>query len=237
MKQKSFEAIHKIKEALRQWNIFEKVWLVVFVLIGILLSIVWESTLFQGFVFLTSILCLVLTAKGRLSAFVFGVFNSLGHGYLAFSNHLYGEMVLYLLFFFPTGILGFILWHRNIKKNHGLIMRKLSKKWMGIICILIFVLIWAIGFATSAIRAQYILYVYASTNVLSVVATLLTINRFREQWLLYIVLNLANILMWSIRLYHGNPDGLLMVIMWTAYLINALYGYYNWNQGVKEIKA
>lgn len=64
----------------------------------------------------------------------------------------------------------------------------------------------------------------------------LTLLRYREQWLLYITLNLFTILMWVIRLLHGSSDGILMIVMWSAYLINACYGFYNWSKGVKALE-
>ena len=42
--------------------------------------------------------------------------------------------------------------------------------------------------------------------------------------------------MWVIRLLHGSPDGILMIVMWSAYLINACYGFYNWSKGVKALE-
>jgi nicotinamide mononucleotide transporter len=63
------------------------------------------------------------------------------------------------------------------------------------------------------------------------------VRRFKEQWLVYIVLNLFTVLLWVIRTVEGSGEGLLMIVMWSAYLVNAVYGYYNWNKGVKEALA
>lgn len=63
------------------------------------------------------------------------------------------------------------------------------------------------------------------------------VRRFKEQWLVYIVLNLFTVLLWAIRLLEGSSEGMLMIVMWSAYLVNAVYGYYNWNKGAKEVAA
>ncbi|MNO03121.1 Nicotinamide riboside transporter PnuC [compost metagenome] len=63
------------------------------------------------------------------------------------------------------------------------------------------------------------------------------VRRFKEQWLVYIVLNMFTVLLWVIRTLEGSGEGQLMIIMWSAYLINAVYGYYNWSQGAKEAIA
>jgi hypothetical protein len=37
--------------------------------------------------------------------------------------------------------------------------------------------------------------------------------------------------MWGFRMMQGSPEGLLMMVMWLAYLVNACYGFYNWSKG------
>ena len=55
-----------------------------------------------------------------------------------------------------------------------------------------------------------------------------------EQWFLYISLNIFTVTMWSIRWCHGSPEGRMMVLMWSLYLINSFYGAIKWHQGVKR---
>ena len=46
--------------------------------------------------------------------------------------------------------------------------------------------------------------------------------RYREQWLLWIVLNIISIALWA--------ENTAMYVMYSAYLLNSLYGYYNWSK-------
>lgn len=64
------------------------------------------------------------------------------------------------------------------------------------------------------------------TTVLVVAAQLLMILRYREQWLLWIVINILSIILWA--------DTAAMYIMFSAYLLNSLYGYYNWSKLAKQ---
>ena len=41
--------------------------------------------------------------------------------------------------------------------------------------------------------------------------------------------------MWSIRMFNGSNEGSAMVIMWTIYLINSIYGYIKWNIGARKM--
>lgn len=224
------------KGLLKGWSLFELLWLGVFSVVAIILTMIWQDTLFGLTVFLTGVLCVVLTAKGNIWSYFFGFFNTLGYAYLAFSNNLYGEMGLNIMFFLPMNIVGFMLWKKHMTKEKQLEMRKMRLNgFIGIIGICM-IGIFGMGFALSQIATQNTPYIDATTNVLSIVATILTARRFKEQWLLYIVLNVFTIIMWSIRTVNGSPDGILMIVMWSAYLINAFYGYYNWSKGVETFK-
>lgn len=224
------------RNTFQSWKPFELIWLGTFIALSVVLTVLFHDSLLGFSAFLFGVICVVLTAKGNVWSYVFGYVNTVLYAYIAYRNGLYGEMGLNLFFFLPSGILGFILWKRNIRKAGQLIMRKLT--WRGnlltaAICI---ISIGVMGYGLSLIQGQNTPYIDATTNVLSIVATILTLLRYREQWLLYITLNLFTILMWVIRLLHGSPDGILMIVMWSAYLINACYGFYNWSKGVKALE-
>ena len=52
--------------------------------------------------------------------------------------------------------------------------------------------------------------------------------RYREQWLLWIIIDAITVVMWIL------VGDFIMVTMWAVYLINAFYGYYNWTKIAKE---
>jgi nicotinamide mononucleotide transporter len=73
--------------------------------------------------------------------------------------------------------------------------------------------------------------------VLSVVATFLMMWRYKEQWLLYILLNIVTIGMWFLRFRAGGAAGDLMILMWSLFLLNALFGYWRWHVGTKGARV
>ena len=64
------------------------------------------------------------------------------------------------------------------------------------------------------------------TTIITVAAQILMILRYREQWLLWIGLNILSIFLWA-----ETPA---IYLMYSAYLPNSLYGYYNWTKLVKR---
>ena len=58
--------------------------------------------------------------------------------------------------------------------------------------------------------------------MITVAGQLLMILRYREQWILWIALNILSIVLWA-----ENPS---MYLMFGAYLLNSVYGFYNWSR-------
>lgn len=219
---------------MKNWNLYEKLWLFLFVIVAIIITLYTKDSLFGFSVFLTGILCVVLAAKGNIWTYVFGMYNTFGYAYLAYSNELFGEMGLNLLFFAPMNVIGFLKWRKNMADDSVVEMRALSLKGFMVSIIISIVCILLMGFGLSFIPGQKTPYIDATTNILSIVATFLMTFRYREQWIYYIVLNVFTVLMWTIRWINGSSDGMIMVLMWSAYLINAVYGYINWTRGSKK---
>ncbi|WP_138494408.1 nicotinamide riboside transporter PnuC [Paenibacillus pinistramenti] len=225
-----------MKKDAKGWNLFEIGWLVLFTAIAAGFTMISKDSLFGFTVFITGVLCVVLAAKGSLMSYVFGMYNTVGYAYLAYTNGLFGEVMLNLLFFVPMNVIGFYMWKNN-RQGGKLAMRQMELKGLllvGAVCVSGCLLL---GFGLSFIQGQNSPYIDAATTVLSVAATFLMVWRFKEQWLVYIVLNLFTVLLWVIRMLEGSGEGLLMIVMWSAYLVNAVYGYSIWNKGAKEAAA
>jgi len=221
------------KKTLRYWRPFELIWIFVFCTVAIWITIASDDNLFGFAVFLSGVLCVVLVAKGSILNYPIGIFNTIGYAWLAWLNGLYGEVGLYMLFYLPMMVVGILMWRRHIDAGGIVVMKKLSFKgglFTMVICVLSTL---GLGFVLSQLSGQNTPYIDASTSVLSIVATILMVRRYRDQWTTYIVLNALSIIMWVFRLSSGSAEGALMIVMWSAYLINAFYGFHNWSKGAK----
>ena len=68
----------------------------------------------------------------------------------------------------------------------------------------------------------------SSSTIISVIANSLMLLRYREQWLLWIIVDVITVIMWLL------VGDFIMVTMWAVYTLNAFYGYYNWTKIAKE---
>lgn len=69
----------------------------------------------------------------------------------------------------------------------------------------------------------------AMSTVFSVIALIMQVARYAEQWLLWIIVNVVSVVMW-VLLIGKDSSAITMVVMWAAYLFNSVYGYYNWKK-------
>ncbi|CAD5299382.1 MULTISPECIES: nicotinamide riboside transporter PnuC [unclassified Imperialibacter] len=212
-----------------KWSPFEILFLSVFLIAAAYINFQADNGVFNFSVAASGILCVVLTAKGKVSAYFFGLYNTVSYAYLAHINGLYGELGLNLIFFTPMNFIGFFLWQKNLE--NGLVkMRKLTAMSGLLLTLSTIICTVILGYLLSLIESQNTPFIDASTNILSIAATILMTLRYKEQWLLYIVLNILTIIMWYQRHRSGSQEGEIMILMWVGYLINSFYGYINWSR-------
>ena len=181
---------------------------------------------------ITGVLAVVLIAKGKISNFAFGIINVSLYIYLSFTWKLYGDVMLGLLYTLPVQFIGFFTWKNRMGKNGVVKAKTMNGKQIGLLLVGSVTLI--------SLYAQFLVYLGgnspyldASSTILSIVAQVLMLLAFAEQWALWIIVNSISIIMWIIPASTGDSSAISMVVMWTAYLINAIYGYYNWRRMAK----
>lgn len=223
----------KVKNYFNDWTMFEKIWLAVFTLIEVYLFFAWHDTLIGMITMLTGIWCVVLVAKGKRLNFYPGVINAILYAYIAYQSRLYGEVMLNALYFLPMQFIGYWVWTKTIDKNDSVKARMLSS-WKRIALILgTGIAVYAYGLFLQRINGNFP-FTDATSTVLSVIAMILMTLRYGEQWMLWIFVNIVSIIMW-VGTYRQSGEGLSMIVMWSAYLVNAFYGMYNWNKMSKKV--
>ena len=217
----------------KNWTLFEKAWLIISTVIILILSILWDDTLLGTISSIAGIICVVLAAKGKIGTYVVGVVQCSTYGYIAYGYGLYGESMLNLLFYLPIQFIGFYLWFKNKKSpdeaayGEEIYAKRLTtKQWL---------------YTGAGILVAYISYSLFLSRiganlagldglavVLSVVAQILMIMRYAEQWILWIIVNVITIALWAIILVQQGGNDWTVFVMWCAFLVNSIYGYINW---------
>ncbi|TDM07689.1 nicotinamide riboside transporter PnuC [Macrococcus lamae] len=189
---------------------------------------------------ISGVVCVIMSAKGRLSTFLYGLIQAVSYGYISYHNQLFGEVGLQVVF----GVFQFIglyAWIKNMHTDHitddpavqevdsrGLNM--MNWVWTILATVIVYV---GVGFYLDNFTSAKQPFVDALAVGLSLVGQTLMTLRFKEQWLFWIVINIVSIFLWSRLMFINNEidaAGISMVAMWIAFLINSVYGYYYWKK-------
>lgn len=168
------------------------------------------------------ILSVVLCAKGKKSGFIFGLVNVIFYAIISFNNLYFGEVMLNTFFYIPMNIISYFIWskHNNIETQE-VKTRSLTVKQIIISGLIILVITFIYHLFLVSLGGA-MTYLDGLTTILSIFATLLMAARYAEQWLYWIIIDAITIVLWIVA---GSP---VMIVMWGAYLINAIYGYLCW---------
>lgn len=222
---------------LKGWTTFEKLWLGIFSAINIYLFFAWGDSLLGLISSMTGMICVVLVAKGKISNYYFGMIQAGTYAYISYSYGLYGEAMLNGLFYFPIQFIGIWLWNKNKAKasvkGEDVAVKTLTKKgWIYVI---------AISIVSSVVYAELLsiiggqqVRIDSVAVVLSIIAQVLMLKRYAEQWVMWIVVNMLSITLWLIVLLESGGNDWTMLVMWTAFLFNSVYGYINWLKMSKQ---
>jgi nicotinamide mononucleotide transporter len=221
--------INDIKhELFSGWTKFEAGWLLLFLAVQIGMYVIQPDSILAMISGIAGILCVVFVGKGKISNYFFGLIFAYTYFYVAWDNKFYGEMSTTLYVYIPAQFIGYFLWKANMHKEaeeESVIAKALDPKGWAVmltsvvVCSLLFITFLKTTDGNSVALDGV-------TTVLVVAAQLLMILRYREQWLLWIVINILSIILWA--------DTAAMYIMFSAYLLNSLYGYYNWSKLAKQ---
>lgn len=211
----------------------KNIWYIYFIiscLIVLIASISQHATLLMLISTLCGVIYSLLVAKNVKYSLLFGIVNVSTYGYILFTENIYGGFFINIFYSLPMLVYGYYNWNKASKKDdYGI--KKLSTKTRerGSIAIVITILIYSI--VLKLLGGSNIL-LDSISSILGYVGIYLLTNRYVEQWNIWIISNLANVVLW-IALTIEDISNLSFMIMWIVYFVNSFYGYINWNNKVK----
>ncbi len=224
--------IEFIKKELSGWGKVERILFPLTILLITVISLYMNDTK----VALVSAICgisyTILAGKGKISCYIIGICGTLCYSYLAWENGLYGNLVLYLAYYFPMQIFGIFRWSKHLKKDsQEIIKTKLSNRErilytavLTFACIICYFVLKNLNDANPVIDAV--------TSVLSVGGLILTVKRCIEQWYIWFIVNGLSTIMW-IEAYQNGSNCFATILMWGTYFILSIYFLYTWKKELK----
>lgn len=172
-------------------------------------------------------LATIICAKGKMSYYIWGFIQTIMFLILNLNLHLWvesAEQVYYLI----TMAIGVFVWKKNLnKKSETIAPQKFTVPMLIATLITLAVLSVCIYNIDVALGGAAPLLDTMSLSI-AIVANILCSFCYKEQWILWFVLDVVQTIMYFVI---GQP---IMAIMYIAWTINCIYGWYSWNKEKKE---
>lgn len=184
---------------------------------------------------LIGVTALIFVAKGhalgQLLTVVFAVF----YGIISFYFRYYGEMITYLGMTSPIAVLAMLSWLKHpYKKTAEVTVRQMTKKQVLIMLGLTVAITVAFYFVLKALGTANLFFSTISVAT-SFLAVYLTFMRSSFYAVGYMANDFVLIILWAMATAQDTRY-LPMIVCFTMFLINDLYGFINW-QAMKKRQA
>ena len=214
---------------LKNWTIFEKLFLVLGTISAFVLTYIFKGTWVDLCYTLLYFWTALLLAKGKYCCYIIGIISTFFYAFIAYNNSYYGEVIIAMCCTLPLTVIGLINWLKHQDSTNTVIIKEITKK--ELILVLISQAIMFVGY-------YYLLKVFNTNNLLvstfsvvaSIIATYLTARRSEYGFIGFIINDIILITLWSIPVFEGNTNIIPVVLCPVLLLINDIYGVYNWSR-------
>jgi len=206
-----------------------------FLIVGLAVQIVTYIISPQSVISLISgmfgICSVVLCSQGRILTYIFGFGQIITYTYICYTDSLYG-LIGINIFYFITQIYGIIIWRKRLYANKSEFMdavptRKVSWKMMVAIAVSVLALSALVGWLLATFTDDSQPYLDAYTTIPALVAQILMILAYREQWYIWFFIDVLYVVLWARA---GNYCLVAQHIFWC---INCVYGFYRWTKALE----
>lgn len=227
--------MQKFKDLIRDefsgWKPFDIIWLVTVSVVITVMSILFKYDKANDqfyWIHIVAATCgiinVVLGGKGKLSNYLFGFIHCCLMIYITLISRLYADFGV-TVYNFVMQFVGFFTWSRNMnKETHEVRKIHASNKTRLISLAVIVVATAVVGYVMQRYTNDLAPYADSAKAVMQVVAMILMVRMFSEQWWLWIAINCVSIFMY---IKAGNFP---ITMMYVVYLVNSLIMCVRWEK-------
>ena len=201
----------------------------IFLILGLLVQLITycllpEDTLLSLVSGMLGICSVVLGAQGNILSFVFGFAQVATYTYLCCLERFYAEIAINI-YYFVTMIYGVYCWRKRLSNNTlQLTTRSLPNKMIPWVIVLIVALSLFVGWGLAHYTDDPQPYLDAFTTVPAIAAQLLMVLAYREQWYLWLAVDVLAVVMWL------RAENYCMAAQYAFWCANCIYGYIQWTK-------
>lgn len=217
------------------WKKFEISYISILILLQLIVYAIVPDSVIGMISGVAGVLCLVYGMKGRKISFIFGTIQCIAMTYIAWISHAYGSFAMDIIYIISQPI-GWFMWGKN-KATHSFEASTRRKIFLAAF------IAWIIGWFVLSMLGGQLPYLDSINFIISLIAQLLYILKYKENWSLWIIVNIANATYWTIltiqMLMGENSIGSLganlsQVALQFALLFNSVYANKVWASGAAD---
>lgn len=182
---------------------------------------------------LIGVTSLIFVAKGAVVGQFLIVVFSVIYGIISFQHTYYGEMITYVFMTAPIAIMTAVSWIKHpYGKGNEVKVARLSKRNLVLMVVLAVLVTVAFYFILRAFETAQ-LEISTLSITTSFVASYLMLFRSQNYALAYAANDIVLIVLWVLASMESLAY-ISMVICFAMFLLNDIYGYYNWRRMRKK---
>lgn len=217
------------------WKKFEISYISILILLQLIVYAIVPDSVIGMISGVAGVLCLVYGMKGRKISFIFGTIQCIAMTYIAWISHAYGSFAMDIIYIISQPI-GWFMWGKN-EATHSFEANTRRKIFLAAF------IAWIIGWFVLSMLGGQLSYLDSINFIISLIAQLLYILKYKENWSLWIIVNIANATYWTIltiqMLMGENSIGSLganlsQVALQFALLFNSVYANKVWASGAAD---
>lgn len=186
---------------------------------------------------LIGVTSLIFNAKGNPFGQFLMVIFSLIYGVISFTFAYYGEMITYLGMTLPMSVFAFVSWLKNPYNGNKseVKVERVSRKEQIFMWIAALLVTFAFYFVLDALNTSNILPSTVSVTT-SFLAVYLSFRRSPYFAFAYAANDVVLIILWVLASI-ADVRYISVVVCFTAFLVNDIYGFLNWQKMEKKQKS
>ena len=182
-------------------------------------------TFFEFVAVVTALIYIYFAAKEKNICFLFGLISSLIYVYISFQARYYFDSFLNA-YYVVMSIVGWFNW-RSHGNHQSAVIKKLTHGKLAMLILGGLLLSFVLGYFTDRNTDASLAYLDSFTTVFALIATWMVVEKYIENWLIWIVVDGIGIGMYFWKELYFTA-GLFLI-----YTIIVIIGYFEWKKKMK----
>jgi nicotinamide mononucleotide transporter len=172
----------------------------------------------------------LFAAKESLWAWFFAFFGTLIYTILFWDGALLSSAILNF-YYMIMAVYGFVLWRGGKHSGENLAITSWSFSKNFIVIMLGVIVSLVAGYLSATYTPAKFAYLDGFVMIFSVIATWMLANKVLENWIFWVIIDAAAVVLYWKSGYHAT------IVLFMFYIVLAMYGFFSWRKVFSENRS